>query len=68
MDPLLHTWDEGTVKTMDFTEQWTSSEEDKNRKVGKVMTTVFWDAYGIIYIDYLPSKQMINDDYYTLPY
>jgi len=29
------------------------------------MTTVFWDAYGIIYIDYLPSKQMINDDYYA---
>jgi len=32
MDPLLHTRDEGTVKTMDFT-GWTSSEEGVDRKV-----------------------------------
>jgi len=29
------------------------------------MTTVFWDARGIIHIDYLPSTQMINGDYYA---
>jgi len=29
------------------------------------MVTVFWNARGIIHIDYLPSKQTINDDYYA---
>ena len=29
MDPLFHTRDEGTVKTMDFNNEWTSSEEDR---------------------------------------
>ena len=30
------------------------------------MVTVFWDARGIIHIDYLPSKQTINGDYIAL--
>jgi len=30
-----------------------------------VIATVFWDAYGIIHIDYLPLKQTINGDYYA---
>jgi len=30
-----------------------------------VIATVFWDARGIIHIDYLPSKQTINGDYYA---
>jgi len=29
------------------------------------MATVFWDARGIIHIDYLSSKKMINGDYYA---
>ena len=29
------------------------------------MAIIFWDARGIIYIDYLPSKQIINGDYYA---
>jgi len=29
------------------------------------MATVFWDARSIIHIDYLPSKQTINGDYYA---
>jgi len=29
------------------------------------MATVFWDARDIIHIDYLPSKQTINGDYYV---
>jgi len=53
---------------MDFT-GWTSSEEGKDKVIiksaGKVMATVFWDARGIIHIDYLSSKKMINDDYYA---
>jgi len=38
-------------------------EEDEDRKIGKVMATVFWNACGIIHIDYFPSKQTINGDY-----
>ena len=34
MDPLLHTRDEGTVKTMDYTE-WINSEEGEDREVGR---------------------------------
>jgi len=34
MDPLFHTRDKGTIKTMDFIE-WTSSEEGEDRKVGR---------------------------------
>jgi len=51
---------------MDFTE-WTSSEEGENQKVKaeKVIATIFWDACSIIHIDYLPSKQTINGDYYA---
>jgi len=29
------------------------------------MATVFWDVRGIIHIDYFPSKQTINGDYYA---
>ena len=68
VDPLLHTRDEGTVKIMNFTEWEPALKKAKTVKLaGKVMITVFWDArgIGIIHIDYLPSKQMINGDYYT---
>jgi len=30
------------------------------------MVTVFWNARGRIHIDYLPSKQTINGDYYAV--
>ncbi|XP_018059818.1 PREDICTED: RCC1 and BTB domain-containing protein 1-like [Atta colombica] len=46
----------------------TSSGEPAPKTVkssGKV-ATVFWDAYDIIHIDYLSSKQMINGDYYAI--
>jgi len=61
MDPLLHTRDEGIVKTMDFTGETARTV----KSAGKVMATVFWDARGIIHVDYLPSKQTINGDYYA---
>ena len=32
---------------------------------GKVMATVFWDADGILLIDYLQNRQMINSTYYA---
>ena len=34
------------------------------KSAGKV-ATIFWDARGIIHIDYLSSKQTINSDYYA---
>ena len=30
-----------------------------------MMATIFWDARGIIHIDYFSSKQMINGGYYA---
>ncbi|GBM16392.1 hypothetical protein AVEN_129716-1 [Araneus ventricosus] len=36
------------------------------KSAGKVMATVFWDASGIIYIDYLAKGQTINVDYASL--
>ena len=34
------------------------------QSAGKVMASVFWDAHGIIYIDYLEKGKYINSDYY----
>ena len=34
------------------------------KSAGKVMTSVFWDANGIIFIDYLEKGKTINSDYY----
>ena len=56
-------------ETKEQSKQWTSPGEPVPKKAktvksaGKVMATVFWDARGIIHIDYLLSKQTINDDY-----
>ena len=33
--------------------------------VNKVMATVFWDARGVIHIDYLQKGRTINGEYYT---
>ena len=32
---------------------------------GKVMTTVFWDAKGIIMLDFLPKRSTITGVYYA---
>ncbi|XP_012057343.1 PREDICTED: histone-lysine N-methyltransferase SETMAR-like [Atta cephalotes] len=59
-----------TPETKEQSKQWTSPGETVSKKAktvklaGKMMATVFWDARGIIHIDYLPSKQMINGNYY----
>jgi len=52
--------------------QWTLPGEPALKKAkivksaGKVMVILFWNARDIIHIDYFPSKQMINGDYYAL--
>lgn len=35
------------------------------KSAGKVMASVFWDADGILMIDYLPKGQTINGEYYA---
>ena len=51
--------------------QWkhSSSPAPKKAKVvssaGKVMATVFWDAKGVVLVDYLPKGQTINGEYYA---
>ena len=32
---------------------------------GKVLTSVFWDAKGIVFIDYLKKDKAINREYYA---
>ena len=60
-----------TPETKEQSKQWTSPSEPAPKKTktvksaGKVTVTVFWDARGIIHIDYLPSKQTINGNYYA---
>ena len=58
-----------TPETKEQSKQWTSLSEPAPRKVKTVKSvgkaTVFWDACGIIHIDYLLSKQTINGDYYA---
>ena len=31
---------------------------------GKVLASVFWDAHGILFIDYLEKGRTINSEYY----
>ena len=51
--------------------EWTAAGEPRPKRpkaqqsAGKVMASVFWDAHGIIFIDYLEKGKTINSDYYT---
>lgn len=50
--------------------EWSTSDETRPKRAktqqsaGKVMASVFWDARGIIFIDYLEHGKTINSDYY----
>ena len=39
--------------------------EAKEVQAGKVMVTVFWDAKGVIMLDFLPKKSPITGVYYA---
>jgi len=60
-----------TPETKEQSRQWVSSGEraPKKAKVGlsanKVMATVFWDACGVIHIDYLQKGKTITGEYYS---
>ena len=49
--------------------EWTAAGKPRPKRpkaqqsAGKVMASVFWDAHGIIFIDYLEKGKTINSDY-----
>jgi histone-lysine N-methyltransferase SETMAR len=60
-----------TPKSKRQSKQWTEagcSAPKKTRLVpsaGKVMASVFWDAEGILFIDYLENGKTITGEYYS---
>ncbi|XP_054745939.1 histone-lysine N-methyltransferase SETMAR-like [Anastrepha obliqua] len=52
--------------------EWHAAGESRPKRpkaqqsAGKIMTSVFWDTHGIIFIDYLQKGQTINSDYYIV--
>lgn len=60
-----------TPETKMQSKQWTEPGCSAPKKAmvvksaGKVMASVFWDSKGILMIDYLPSGQTINGNYYA---
>ncbi|KAM8707598.1 hypothetical protein ACLKA7_014689 [Drosophila subpalustris] len=50
--------------------EWHAAGESRPKRpktqqlAGKVVASIFWDAHGIIFIDYLQKGQTINSDYY----
>ena len=51
--------------------QWIEKGEKPPRKfkversASKLIATVFWDCEGILFIDYLPKKTIMNGNYYA---
>ena len=49
--------------------EWTASGESRPKRpktqqwAGKVMAFLFWDAHGILFINYLEKGKTINSDY-----
>ena len=50
--------------------EWTAAGESRPKRpktqtsAGKVLASVFWDAQGILFIDYLEKERTINSKYY----
>ena len=68
---MNETWiDDYTPETERSSAEWTAAGESRPKRpktqqwAGKVMASVFWDAYGILFIDYLEKGKTINSDYY----
>ena len=59
-----------TPESKQQSKQWKKSDEPTPKKAkailsaGKVMASVFWDARGVIMVDYLSKGQTINSTYY----
>ena len=41
------------------------AKEVQDASAGKVMATVFWDAKGVIMLDFLPKRSTITGVYYA---
>ncbi|GBP00756.1 Histone-lysine N-methyltransferase SETMAR [Eumeta japonica] len=60
-----------TPETKEQSKQWVSRGERGPKKAkqslsaNKVMATVFWDARGVIHIDYLEKGKTITGEYYS---
>ncbi|XP_066994420.2 histone-lysine N-methyltransferase SETMAR [Anabrus simplex] len=60
-----------TPETKQQSKQWKHADSPPPKKAkavrsaGKVMASVFWDAKGILLIDYLPTGQTITGQYYA---
>ena len=45
--------------------QWVGPRSPRQPSAGKVMATVFWDANGVIMLDFLPKRSAITGVYYA---
>ena len=59
-----------TPESKQQSKQWTEAGCSATKKrsvpsVGKVMASVFWDAEGILFIDYLEKGKTITGEYYS---
>ena len=61
MDPSLHPEVKSAVSWVDSSR---SKRLKTQRSAGKVLTSVFWDTQGILFIDYLKKGRTINSEYY----
>ena len=59
-----------TPKTNRSSSEWTAASESRPKRpktqqwAGKIMASVFWEAHGILFIDYLQKRKTINSNYY----
>ena len=59
-----------TPETKELSKRWTARGESALREAktipsaGKIIASVFWDACGIIFIDYFQKGKTINGEYY----
>ena len=47
--------------------EWTAAGESSPKRPkmqSKVLASVFWDAQGILFIDYIEKGRIINSEYY----
>ena len=63
MGPSLYPRGQTTIETMEAPRLTLAKEVKDFPSAGKVMASVFWDADGILLIDYLKKGQTINGTY-----
>ena len=59
-----------TPESKQSSAEWTSVGEKRPKRpktqmvAGKVTASVFWDAHGVLFIDYLEKCKTINSEHY----